>query len=196
MRDREIEIKIRIDREKLNEVRRKLEKIARFEKSVRQRDEYFTPSHRNFVAPRFPYEWLSIRKRGDKAFLNYKHFYPESGEVKTHCDEFEVEIKNPEQLRKIFLALDFKKLVTVEKTREIYIYDERFEIALDVVKDLGYFIEIEALKDFGGVEATRRELFEFAKSLGIDTSKTDKRGYPYLLMERKGLIKRGCGSSV
>jgi adenylate cyclase class 2 len=186
--DIEIEIKIQLNKKQFFEIKERIEKIARFEKSTYQRDEYFTPFHRNFVTPKFPFEWLSIRKRGDKAFLNYKHFYPEDGEVKTHCDEFETEIKNPEQLRKIFLALDFKELVTVEKKREIYIYDDKFEIAFDIVKDLGYFIEIEALKDFGGIKMTRERLFEFAKNLGIDISKICKRGYPYLLMEKKGLL--------
>ena len=63
-----------------------------------------------------------------------------------------------------------------------------FEISLDSVKELGHFIEIEAMKDFGGVEATREKLFEFAKNLGVDTSNLDLRGYPYQLMKKKGLI--------
>ena len=166
-----------------------MKSIARFVKSTKQIDEYLTPIHRNFVEPKFPFEWLSIRRRGEKVILNYKHYYPENVEITTHCDEFESEVKNPEQLEKIFSTLDFKKLVTVEKEREIYVYNDEFEIALDKVKDLGLFIEIEAIKDFGSVEETREKLFEFAKNLGIDITKTDKRGYPYLLMKKKGLIK-------
>ena len=69
-------------------------------------------------------------------------------------------------------------------------HKDEFEIALDKVKDLGLFIEIEAIKDFGSVEKTRRELFEFAKSLGINVKNVDKRGYPYLLMRKRGLIKK------
>ena len=64
------------------------------------------------------------------------------------------------------------------------------EIALDKVRELGHFIEIEAKKNFGSIEATREKLFQFAKDLGIDITKTDLRGYPFLLMEKKGLIKR------
>lgn len=187
-KDKEIEIKIPLDEDTFSKVKEKLKEIARFEKKNNQIDEYFTPIHRNFIEPEFPFEWLSIRKRGDKVILNYKHFYPENVKTTTHCDEFETEIKNQDQLNKIFSVLNLKKLVTVEKERGTYLNDD-FEIALDKVKGLGYFIEIEAIKDFGTVEKTREKLFEFAKNLEIDISKTDKRGYPYLLMEKKGLIK-------
>jgi len=188
-KDVEIEIKIALDKDILLRVKENLKKVATFTKKSHQTDEYFTPAHRNFVEPKFPFEWLSIRKRGDKTILNYKHWHPEDAEIRTHCDEFETETENSEQLNKMFAALNFKKLVTVEKEREVFVYNDEFEIALDAVKELGYFIEIEAIKDFGGIEATREKLFEFAKNLGCDASKTDERGYPYLLMKRKGLIK-------
>ncbi|HDD45991.1 MAG TPA: class IV adenylate cyclase, partial [Candidatus Aenigmarchaeota archaeon] len=185
----EIEIKIPLNENTFSRVRSKIKRIAKFVKKTKQIDEYFTPAHRNFIRPKFPFEWLSIRRRGDKVILNYKHYYPENVEVTTHCDEFETEVKSHEALAKIFSALNFKKLVTVVKEREVYLYNDEFEIALDRVKELGYFIEIEAIKDFGGIKSAREKLFEFAKSLGIDISKTDKRGYPYLLMKKKGLIK-------
>jgi len=60
---------------------------------------------------------------------------------------------------------------------------------LDSVKELGNFIEIETIKDFGTVENVRERIFEFAKFLGVDISEPDKRGYPYLLLKKKGLVK-------
>ncbi len=186
----EIEIKIPLDENDFFRVRAVLETISKFVKKSEQTDDYFTPAHRNFVEPEFPFEWLSIRTRDKKAILNYKHFYPENVKTFTHCDEFESEIKDVEQLKKVFSVLDFKKLITVEKQREIYIYNDEFEIALDKVKKLGHFIEIESIKDFGGIELTRKKLFEFAKKIGIDISEAGKRGYAYLLMEKKGLIKQ------
>ncbi|MFH1229246.1 MAG: class IV adenylate cyclase [Candidatus Aenigmatarchaeota archaeon] len=189
--DREIEIKIPLEKGEFLKIRESLKKTAAFVKTSKQVDDYFTPDHRNFVEPRFPFEWLSVRRRGEKAILNYKHYYPENVETATHCDEFEAEVKAPEKLEKILSAINMKKLVTVEKERETYNYNDEFEIALDTVKDLGHFIEIEAMKDFGSVESTRKMLFEFAKKLGIsDISNADKRGYPFLMMAKKGLIKR------
>lgn len=185
----EIEIKIPLDEDTFFKVKEEIKEIAKFEKSSYQIDDYFTPAHRNFVGPKFPFEWLRIRKRSNKVILTYKHYYPENAEITTYCDEFETEIKDKEQLEKIFSALDFKKLVTVEKEREVYVYNNEFEISLDIVKNLGYFIEIESMKDFGSVGTTRKKLSEWAKTLGIDISKTDKRGYPFLIMKKKGLIK-------
>ena len=186
--DKEIEIKISLNEKEFLRARDETAKLAKFAGSSEQSDEYFTPSHRNFVEPRYPFEWLSIRKRAGKSILNYKHFYPENAEIATHCDEFEAEISDAEKLKKMLSSLNFRSLVTVEKEREVYLSDD-FEIAFDKVRDLGWFIEIEAVKNLGSVEETREKLFEFAKKLGINVSEADKRGYPYALMKMKRLIR-------
>lgn len=187
--DTEIEIKIPLSDSEFEKVKENVKILTRFVKKSHQIDTYFTPSHKNFLEPQFPFEWLSIRNRDGKSILNYKHYYPEDADVKTHCDEFELELQKPEQFGKIFVALEFRTLVTVDKEREVYTYKDEFELGVDDVKDLGKFIEIETMKDFGSVEAARKKLFDFAKILGVDTSKMDKRGYPFLLMKKKGLIK-------
>lgn len=187
--DTEIEIKIPLGEKDFLRVKERIQKEAKFVKKSSQSDEYFNAPNRDFLAPAFPFEWLSLRKRGGKAILNYKHWHPENAEIHTHCDEFETEINEPEKLEKLFFALGFKKLITVEKEREVYDYNGEFEIGLDAVKDLGYFIEIEAMKDFGDVKKARKKLFEFAAKLGIDTSKPDERGYPFSLMKKKGLLE-------
>jgi predicted adenylyl cyclase CyaB len=185
----EVEIKVPVDENAFLKLRDKLNNIAKFVETLQQKDKYFVPAHRDFLEPKFPFEWLSIRKRGDRNILNYKHWHPENVELSTHCDEFETEIINPLHLEKIFSVLNIKELVTVEKEREVFTYNDEFEIALDTVKELGHFIEIESMKDFGSIEATREKIIEFAKTLGIDTSKLDKGGYPLALMEKKGLLK-------
>ncbi len=186
----EVEIKIPVDEKTFAIAREKLVKVATNKGISRHSDTYFTPSHRNFVELRFPSEWLSIRRRGHRAILNYKHWYPENREFNTHCDEFETVVSSPEQLERILSILNFRELVTVEKQREVFVYSDEFEIALDVVNDLGRFIEIEALKDFGGVEETRKRLIDFSARIGIPDPKMDKRGYPYELMKKRGLIKQ------
>ena len=186
----EVEIKIPVDEKTFAIAREMLVKVATNKGTSRHSDTYFTPSHRNFVELRFPFEWLSIRRRGDNAFLTYKRWHPHNSENQTHCDEFESIIGNPEQLGRVLSALNFRELVTVEKTREVFIYNNELEIALDVVKGLGRFIEIESLKDFGGVEETRKKLIDFSARIGIPNPRMDKRGYPYELMKKRGLIKQ------
>ena len=191
-KNKEIEIRISLDKKSFLNKRRRLKQITKFKRKSHQVDDYFTPFHRNFVKPKFPYEWLRIGKRGNDTLITYKHFYPENAEYHTHCDEYETKIGKSNALKKIFSALNFRKLITVDKKREIYNYKNEFEISLDEVKDLGYFVEIEAKKDFGGVRETRKKIFEFTKKLGFDSFKEDKKiskGYPYLLMRKKRLIK-------
>ncbi len=183
--NKEIEIKIPVSEAKYNEVKEKLKNY--FIKHSSQKDTYYTPAHRNFVAEKYPFEWLSIRERGDKKILNYKHFYPERAEVNTHCDEHETEIKDKEQIEKILKALDFKELIIVKKERSTYEQDD-YEIALDKVDELGCFIEIESVKHKETIEKTRQALFNYAKTLGLGNEEADKRGYPYLILKKKKLI--------
>jgi adenylate cyclase, class 2 len=188
MKNIEIEIKVQVEKNVFENFKSYLSKNAEFIKSSEQSDEYFTPSHRNFVEPAFPFEWLSIRERNNHAILNYKHWYPENEEKSTHCDEFEVELSDAENMRKIFNSLNIETMVKVVKKREIYNHKGEFEICLDEVDELGYFIEIEVKKEFGSIETANKKLIDFATEMGIDVSKRNYRGYPFLLMEKHGLI--------
>ena len=77
-----------------------------------------------------------------------------------------------------------EKLVTVKKKRMVFVKKD-FEIALDKVDDLGYFIEIESLKDLGGVMKTRKRLIDFAKIIGIDKITNVAGGYAAEPMRKK-----------
>lgn len=182
--NKEIEIKIPVSKESFLKVKEQLKN--NFIKHSSQKDTYYTPSHRNFISEKYPFEWLSIRERGDKKILNYKHYYPERAETNTHCDEYETEI-NKEQITKILKALDFKELITIKKERSTY-ETGMYEIALDEVEELGYFIEIEAITHLDTVEKTRQALFDYARKLGLEKEEADKRGYPYLMLKKKAMI--------
>ncbi len=60
-----------------------------------------------------------------------------------YCDEYEVEIDDEDNLNKIFLILGLEEIALVDKKRKTYIYQDKYEIALDAVEKLGNFIEIE-----------------------------------------------------
>ncbi len=187
--DTEIELKFELTEERFNNVHDKVKELAKFKKISGQKDTYYTPAHKNYLEPKYPYEWLSVRERDNRVILNYKHFYPEEADVKTHCDEYNIEITDLERFNKLFQILDFLILVVVKKERWVYRLDDEFEIALDDVSELGKFVEIEAMKDLGGVKKTRDKLFALADKLGIEAKEAEKRGYPYLLMQKKGLLK-------
>ena len=67
--DIEIEIKIKLTKEKFNEMKRYFEDNGKFIKNVEQKDEYFINKFEDFTKEKYPYKWLSIRERGDKKIL-------------------------------------------------------------------------------------------------------------------------------
>ena len=184
---KEVEIKLAVEPAVFDRIKKELRTAYGPGKVSIQVDDYYTPAHRNFISPEFPFEWLSIRRRGGRAILNYKHFHPEGCDKFTHCDEIETELASPDQTEKIFAAMDIKKLITVEKEREKFVIGD-FEVSMDSVKDAGFFIEVEALKDFGGVHKTRKAIEDFAIKLGLDPVKADNRGYHYLMLKSKKIV--------
>ena len=60
------------------------------------------------------------------------------------------------------------------------------EIALDRIKDLGDFMEVEAKGDFKNVDEARKACLSFLDNLGVkDADRIEiKKGYPVMLLEK------------
>ena len=112
---------------------------AKFLNETKQLDTYYQPSYRKFLKSGEINEWLRIGKRGNKIILNYKNWHDNM-----YCDEYEVELDNDENDLEKKEKDKTSKLV--DKKRKTYLYLDKYEIALDYVQDLGYFIEIEVKK--------------------------------------------------
>ena len=96
-----------------------------------------------------------------------------------YCDEYEVEIDNKENLDRIFNVLGLEQIAVVDKTRVNYLYLDKYEISLDFVKTLGYFIEIEVKKYTKEPIDEYNDILKLAKNLNLNLDNIDKRGYPY-----------------
>lgn len=172
--DIETEIKIKITESEYKYLDLYMKENALFLKKSKQVDTYYQPSYRKFLNDKKIHEWLRIGVRGNKKILNYKNWYNNM-----YCDEYEVEIDDCDNLDKIFSVLGLEKIVVVDKTRKIYFYLDKYEIALDYVEELGYFIEIEVKKYFKSPLEEYDNLIKLAKSLNLNLDNIDKRGYPY-----------------
>lgn len=135
-------------------------------------DRYYQPTYRRFLksSDETINEWLRIGIRENKKILNYKNWHQSM-----YCDEYEVEIDDEDNLNKIFLILGLEEIALVDKKRKTYIYQDKYEIALDAVEKLGNFIEIEVKKYDASAIQEYDELLKLAKHL----NNIDKRGYPY-----------------
>ena len=143
--NKEVEVKVKI--ENFDDIKKKVSTRGRLIKSIRQIDEYYIPFHRDFFAQKpHPIEWLRIRTNPDRVIFEYdKSINKKPDGEQEYAEEYETEISNPEEFRKILKFLDFKKVITVDKNRE-YWDCGRFEVALDKVKGLGSFIEVGGKK--------------------------------------------------
>ena len=180
----EIEIKVRIENGET--LKRFLEQEASQSYVERQIDEYYTPAHKDFTDADPIKEWLRLRNSDGKFSLNYKNWHYGSDGKSHHCDEYETEIGNVDDTKKILSALDFKHLITVDKLRSAWRYKE-YEIALDTVEGLGDFVEIEYKGRDADVVPSEitEQMMSFLDGIGCGAIERTFKGYPYLLLEKK-----------
>lgn len=185
----EVEIKVRVDG--LGEIRKKLPKFGKLIKNIRQIDEYYIPFHRDFFAHKpCPVEWLRIRTDPDKVVFEYDKSVDQEDGSQDYADEYETEISQPDEFRKILKFLDFNKVITVDKQREYWNCGD-IEVCLDEVKDLGYFIEAEAKGDFKDTKETRKKCIKFLEGLNLKCKgNLIKTGYPVLFLEKNKMLKK------
>ncbi len=177
--DIETEVKIKLTEQEFKHLDFLLKREAEYLKEIHHVDTYYSPKHESFLNQDKIVDWLRIGERGSKKILNYKHWYD------VHCDEYEVEINDSINLDKIFHALQLEKVAIVDKVRKTYFYQNKYEFALDKVKDLGYFVEIEIKNYQSSVMEEYDALLKVAKSFELNLDHIDKKGYPYDLIEQK-----------
>ncbi len=105
-------------------------------------------------------------------------------------EEIEVEIKNLEEMKKLFENLGFREIFTVKKERELYKFNfknEKIELLIDFLPILNQnFMEAEIIVESEKeVPLVSEKLFEFLKKFGI--SKTDSIRESYLELIAKKL---------
>lgn len=172
----ETEIKIKLSKDEFTKIDLFLKNNGEFLNETNQIDTYYQPTYRKFLTENGKEinEWLRIGIRGNKKIINYKYWHQNK-----YCDEFEVEIDDEKNLDKIFKILGLETIAIVDKTRKKYLYLNKYEISLDYVENLGYFIEIE-VKNYNSTALEEYDkLLKLAKDLNLNLDNIDKRGYPY-----------------
>ena len=88
-----------------------------------------------------------------------------------------------DKIRKIFSALNFKSIVIVDKLRKIWTY-KAYEVAIDSVKTLGNFVEVEYIGKDEKVnpEKVTGEMVDFLKKVGCGKITRNYVGYPFLIL--------------
>lgn len=182
MQNTEVEISYQVDEPFWKSFFEKCRKDGEFVRHEKQYDEYYCPSHKDWLAVDDVREWLSIRERGGKTKVNYKNWHRTQSDLS--CDEYETAVENAENMRRIFAAIDMKKFITVNKERDVFMIGD-LEIAMDLCEGLGHFIEVEIKGQYESVEEAEAVLREFVAQTGLDKFEEDHKGYPRLLLEKQ-----------
>lgn len=111
------------------------------------------------------------------------YFFGDS-EDDIHLEEHETEVSDLEQAKKILKAMDIDEVLTLQKVRNTFIYKNIFEIALDSVTDLGYFIEIEVKDNNLSVVDANLKLKNLVQELGLSMDKCNLDGYANMLYRK------------
>ncbi|GLY29835.1 class IV adenylate cyclase [Kineosporia sp. NBRC 101731] len=150
---------------------------------VQQIDAYYNAPHRDFTAADTIDEWLRLRTSKRGASLNYKLWHPTGAQLKTHADEYESPVGDPEAIRRTLIALGFTPLVTVDKTRTIWELPD-VEVALDQVAGAGDFVEFEYKGQADSIEKATATLDHLIGELSVELGDLVTRGYPHILLDR------------
>ena len=152
-------------------------------------DDYYYDPKRNNLKPNNNNqinECLRLRQKGNKNYITYKDDVFE-GNVWLYSNEYETEIKSIEILKEILNKLGLKKLLTIKNTKKTYKYND-YEIVLEDVEDLGYFMEVEyCTNEDVDVKEIKKQIQEFINSLNIKTSKELSIGKPELMLNKKNI---------
>ena len=150
----EVEIKARI--ENREEFEKKLKSLnAEFVREVIEEDEYFNHPCRDFAQTD-----EALRIRNDYT-MTYKG--PRVDRDTKSREEINLKIDDLNKARNLLISLGFKSVAKVVKRRRYYKIGE-LNIAVDILPELGDFVEVECIGEY---EPCREKVMELAKELGL-----------------------------
>ena len=117
-------------------------------------------------------EFFRVRKENNKYIINYKKKHD------NYVDEYESEISDFSSFSKILNIYGFEETCCIEKTREKYLYRNKYEISFDNVKKLGLFIEIEIIKYDKSKDEEYQDLIKLLYDLSINLNQISNKHYP------------------
>lgn len=183
--NREIEVKIQITEKDLDGLKEWLEKKAKFTGSISQVDYYLN----NPKAPFFYVsEWrgkecddyLRIRKTDKQHYLCLKRVHRGEKGKPLYCDEYEVMVNDADKTLELMKASGFTDITILAKQRDTYLYDI-FEVAIDVVADLGVYVEVELKKEVEGYEEGYELIYAVLREMGLTRFRVQPQGYVHQL---------------
>ncbi|MAH03630.1 class IV adenylate cyclase [Candidatus Pacearchaeota archaeon] len=180
----EVETKVRIN--DVNELRKKIKKIANFEKKESRGDDYFALNEK-FRKHGYPKKAFRIRDNKKEFVVNFKkwrkNFWTKEIVVK---EEFEFIINETKNFLALIKDLGFVEWMKKIKTTESYLHkkDKKIVIEINKIKHLGYFMEIEYLAKPREIKKAKKKIYGVLRELKINKNQVDNTGYTKMLWDK------------
>lgn len=186
---KEIEIKIKLNENKTECLKKWLIQNAKFMDKFQMTDYYLDNPKKSLYKIdsegfKDPLEFWRIRKIDNVYFLcNKKRTIDQSGKT-VSVEENEAVTPEGEAILQIFKQRGFTDQVIISKTREIFQIED-LEVVFDDVQKLGKFVEIELKSDEQDVPAGIKKIYDLLKKIGITQFIQYDRGYLCMLLNPK-----------
>ena len=129
---------------------------------------------------------LRLRSKNNDYYITYKDDVFDKGKW-LYSNEYETKIESIEMMKEVFERLGLKKFLEIDNNKEIYKTD-KYEIALEDVKDLGIFLEVEYCTDEDvDVSKIKEGIQEFIDKLEINVSEELNMGKPEMYMHKHNI---------
>ncbi len=173
----EVEAKVRIfDPENF---RKKIKKISRFVRKEKKIDDYYTLES----GKSYPKKSLRIRKKGGVYEVNFKRRLSFVKGIHAKNEE-EFVVSNIVPFVDLIENFGFRRWLRKEKATELYNVGKNFNIELNEVKNLGWFLEIEYMCDLKNLGIARKKVLEIISLLGIKNKDIISEGYTKMLWDK------------
>ena len=186
---KEIEILVEV----YDEPSKIIEKLDEFEfKGIKETtDVYYYDPKRDNLKPNKNMqidECLRIRTKNNEHYITYKvDKFDEDGKW-LYSDEYETKFEDIFMLNNIINKLGLKELLIIQNSKRTYIND-KYEIVLETVKDLGYFLEVEyCTNEDVDVKEVKKEIQQFIDSLELNVSEELNMGKPEMMIRKNNIL--------
>ena len=126
---------------------------------------------------------LRLRSKNNDYYITYKDDIFDNGKW-LYSNEYETKVESVEMLKEIFKRLGLKKFIEIDNEKEIYKSD-KYEIAIENVKGLGIFMEVEyCTNNDVDITTIKKEIQDFIDSLNINVSKELNIGKPEMYLRK------------
>ncbi len=183
MKNQELEVKLELEESQFKELLMLLsDNDTNF--FTEQVDMYFCPQMSDFKEY-MKTKCLRIRKEKQGVSLDYKEIVESEEKYAQHLIEHSTKLSDIQQMVFILERLGFQLILEIIKERYEFVYENTYNIALDRVKNLGYFVEIEIVGNELSYNEAGKCLKKIIQKLGLSKNVVNKEGYSNMMFNKK-----------